>query len=79
LQVSNGKLKERDHLKCPGVPGRIRLKCVIRWVGMDRILVSQVKKWQAIVSMEVELWVKNCREFTSIRITSFSRKTAQLS
>jgi hypothetical protein len=62
LQVSNGKLKERDHLKYPGVNGRIKLKCVIRWVGMAWILVTQ-KKWQAIVSMEVELWVKNCREF----------------
>lgn len=30
---------------------------------MDWIFVAQVKKWQAIVSMEVELWVKNCREF----------------
>jgi hypothetical protein len=63
LQVSNGKLKERGHLKYPGVNGRIRLQCVIGWVGMDWIFVAQVKKWQAIVSMEVELWVKNCREF----------------
>jgi hypothetical protein len=45
LQVSNGKLKERDHLKYPGVNERIRLKCVIGWVGMDWILVDQVKKW----------------------------------
>jgi hypothetical protein len=50
-------------LKYLGVNGSIRLKCVIGWVGMDWILVTQVKKWQAIVSMEVELWVKNCREF----------------
>jgi hypothetical protein len=28
---------------------------------MGWILVAQVKKWQAIVGMEVELWVKNCR------------------
>jgi len=44
LQVSNGKLKERDHLKYPGVNGRIRLKCVVGWVSMDWILVTQVKK-----------------------------------
>ena len=63
MQVSNGKLKERDHLKYPGVNGRLRLKCAIGWVGMNWILVAQVKKWQAFVSMEVELWVKNVREF----------------
>ena len=63
LQVSNGKLKERDHLKYPGVNWRIRLKCVIGWVSMDWILVAQVKKWQATVSMEVELWMKNFRKF----------------
>jgi hypothetical protein len=44
LQVSNGKLNGRDNLKCPGVNGRIRLKCVIGWVGVDWILVGQVKK-----------------------------------
>lgn len=63
MQVSNGKLKERQNLKYPGVNGRIKLKCVIRWVGMDWILVTQVKRWQAIVSLMVELWMKNCREF----------------
>jgi len=45
------------NLKCPGVNGRIRLKCIIGWVGMDWILVAQIKKWQANVSIEVELWV----------------------
>jgi hypothetical protein len=66
-------------LKYPGVNGSIRLKCVIGWVGMDWILVTQVKKWQAIVSIEVEFWVKNFRELlTNTGITSFSRKTVQL-
>lgn len=48
MQVSNGRLKERDHLKYSGVNGRITLQCVIGLVGMNWILVDQVKRWQAI-------------------------------
>jgi hypothetical protein len=31
------------------------MRVCIRWVGVDWIFVVQVKMWQAIVSMEVEL------------------------
>ena len=65
MQVSDGKLKEKDRLKYPGVDRRIRLKCVIGWVGMDWTHVPQVIKWQAIVNTEVGPLVKNCGEFIS--------------
>jgi hypothetical protein len=55
-----GNLRERDHLKDPGVDGRIILRCIFRkwsW-GMDLLDLAQDRdKRREFVHVIMNLWV----------------------
>jgi hypothetical protein len=55
-----GNLREGNHLKDPGIDGRIILKCIFsKWVGsMDCIDLAQERdRWRVLVNIVMELQV----------------------
>ena len=55
-----GKLKERNHLKDPGIEGGIIVRCILRkWEGdVEWIDLAQDRdRWQALVNVVMNLKV----------------------
>ena len=55
-----GKHEGRNHLKTPGIDGRIILKWIFgKWVGgMDWINLAEDRdKWGAVVNAVMKLWL----------------------
>jgi hypothetical protein len=60
-RVLVGNPEEEDHLKDPGIDGRILLKWIFeKWVGkgVDWIDVAEDRdRWRALVNVVINLWV----------------------